>query len=243
MSFTRNVKTRCARVKLLLMCRYTAINLAEDLNDFATVAPNINEDFLANFKQLTEDVSAVIGPVALRKDAKAITQRINDRIAELSYPVNCLELLIDAEYEYTRVSSHDFGIDDLRHALTARKKLAVLPALKTVIDNMKGDPEMNMPMNFSPEILSIFESGYEAINLGLSERYAIQAEIKKIVQENGRKAEQLFTTLRYIQFVGRMIYRYRDPAKALLYNFSSVMKSIAPAARKTEEPAPAPPAV
>jgi hypothetical protein len=242
MTIIKMIKTRCSRVKLVLMCRFTAENLTNDLGDFTQVAKIINEESLTSFKTLTEEVSGIIGPVALRKLAKAITRRINDTMNDLSFKVNCLELVVDAAYSsIDNMTSHDFGIDALRHALTSHKTLKVLPALKVVNDNIANYQEVLIGEGLSTDLIGSLVNAYASINEDLTARYGLKSEIKKAVHENRKKTEELFTYLRYVQAVGQVIYHKRDPARELLYTFSSVIKSIAPAARKPGEAVPTPP--
>jgi len=216
----------CKNEELPVVCRFGAMSLARDLNDFTTYSPMFDEPYLAAFKTRIEIVQELVQPKSETVELKVITERIYQTLDDLISPVNYLEGYLKLAGNQVQISSADFGLVQLRKSTRARDLEGVVKQLHTVEGNIKKYKKELMAKGLTEVLIARFTDAVKLLTEDKDKSYSLVSNRAAIVQNNMGLLSDLKDQLTEICRIGKILYKQTDQAKLKDYTFTQMMNQI-----------------
>jgi hypothetical protein len=232
----------CRVEELPIICRFTAFSLNRDLSDFSNYAGKFDADYLEAFNErINTCTELLLGPKTETVQLKLITDNLYNTMGGLITPINHLSGYIDLADGTIPISMADFGLTALRKGISIKDTESVLNSLHMVSSNIARYNEALTAMGMKPELVTRFANDTEIIAENKQQQYEILSGRRIIVQNNTIYFNELYDILQEILKVGKILYKFVDPAKLLDYTFTELRKRVR---RTTSTPdnTPTPPA-
>lgn len=226
MNLNTNRSFDCKNEELPVLCRFCAISLARDLNDFTAYSPMFDAAYLTAFKGRIETVGELIQPQSETVALKVITDRIYQTLDDLIPPINYLEGYLKLAGKQVPLSSTDFGLVQLRRKARARDLEGVLKQLHTVGENSKKYKKELMAKGMTEEMISKFVAAAKLLTEDKDQSYKLISSRAAIVQSNMGLLTVLKNQLTEICTIGKILYKQTDQAKLKDYTFAQMKKHI-----------------
>jgi len=230
----------CKDEELPVVCRFGAISLERDLNDFTAYSPMLDATHLATFKTRIEVVQELILPKSETVELKVITGRIYQTLDDLISPINHLEGYLKLAGNQVPISSADFGLVQLRKSVRGRDVENVLKQLHTVGENINRYKTALMAKGLTESLIAKFTEVSKPLAADKERKYTLASNRAAIVQNNRGLLNELGDQLAEICKVGKILYGQTDQAKLKDYTFAQMMKQVKRSAQATDPKAEPP---
>jgi hypothetical protein len=224
----------CKSEELPVVCRFGAISLERDLNDFTTYSPMFDAPYLAAFKAKIEVVQELVQPQSETVELKVITERIYQTLDDLISPINHLEGYLKLAGKQVPVSSADFGLVQLRKSVRVRDVENVLKQLHTVGENINKYKTVLMAKGLTEALIAKFAEVAKPLAADKDKKYTLVSNRAAIVQNNRGLLNELGDQLAEICRIGKVLYGQTDQAKLKDYTFAQMLKQVKRSAQATD---------
>lgn len=229
----------CKSEELPVVCRFGAISLARDLNDFTAYSPLLDALYLASFKAKIEVVQELVQPKSETVELKVITERIHRTLDDLFSPINHLEGYLKLAGKQVPISYADFGLVQLRKSARMRDVENVLQQLHIIGENINKYKPALVAVGLTDVLVAKFAEVANPLAADKDKKYTLVSNRAAIVQNNRGLLNELGDQLAEICRVGKILYKQTDLAKLKDYTFAQMMKQVkrsAPATDTKKEP-------
>lgn len=216
----------CKNDELPMICKATLANAKRDLTDFAAYSPKFNEPFITGFGTKIGNLSQIIEPRGETALLAAINQGLYETMDSLIKPLNYLAGYLRMGNGTVKISTAQYGINDLRKAIKRRDSEAVIKMLHLVTTNNTRYAEVLKSHGLTDSLMEVFTNASDKLDKGKQQTMEIRSNRKAIVQNNIGLFNELNDQLTELLYVGKILYKGVDEAKTKDYTFSELKKLV-----------------
>lgn len=221
-------KFTCRIDELPVLAEFIIESMNRDLSDFIAEYPELNEDYLSDFRKKRTEVLGLLRPKKITSDLKEVTQRIEKNLDGMRKHLTKLEVsvrLADKNEEIT-MSYKDFGMKFVRQAIK------------------NGDVEqfdgtmLYLKQNITQQYAALSHHGYSDAKRDalyklwdkIMEDNALQNQHldsrDSLVEKNIHVFNELWEIMTEVCFAGKSIYQTDFPARADEYTIAELINRI-----------------
>jgi len=215
----------CKDEELPVICTIASTSLKRDIADFADYSPKFNTEYINTFEQAIAATIDVVEPQAETMERKMITERMRSEMDGLIDPLNRLSGYIRLAPSL-KMSDADFGISQLRKAITAKDPESVIASLHLLNVNITKYMNLLVEQGFGDNLANLFRETASALADDKQKQAAIISNRRLIVQNNMVKFNILYDQLVEILSFGKILYKNSNAAKLQDYTFNSLKKLV-----------------
>jgi hypothetical protein len=224
----------CKNEELPVVCRFGALSLARDLNDFTTYSSMFDAAYLAAFQSKIEAVQELVLPRSETVELKVLTDRIYLTLDGLVTLTNRLEGYLKLAGKQVPISSADFGLVQLRTSAHKRDVENVLQQLSVVDGNIRKYQSALKAKGLTDGLTGKLSETAKQLTADKERKYTLVSTRAAIVQSNTEELNDLKVQLTEICRIGKVLYKGSDQAKLKDYTFAHLMKQVRRETKVTE---------
>jgi len=221
--------------ELTVLCNLTSSSLSRDQADFASYSPKFTQEYVTSFESAIATANNVIEPQSEILEQKKITAKMFDTLNGLIDPINRLAGYIRLANGELKLTSAEFGLDQIRKSISAKDVEGVLNTIHVILANVEKYKEQLIGQGLTEELISKFSNASATLSADKKKQYELIIHRKSVVQDNRALFNNLYASLSEILAVGKILYKATDPAKRQEYTLSDLKKRV----RRISKPAPA----
>jgi hypothetical protein len=221
-----NRSYNCKDEELPVLCRFSAISLRRDLNDFTAYSPKLSAAYLTAYESGIAKVEELLSPASETAEMKKITDRIHSGMIVLQDYVNHLGGYLEMAGSSIDLSAADFGLSELRKGINNNDPEKVLDRLRDVNKNVEKYKAALSEQGFTDTLRNKMVEVYTSLNADRQLQYQILTNRKALVQSNVGTLNDLNNQLTEVLRIGKILYRGKDAVKLQEYTLSELKKRV-----------------
>jgi hypothetical protein len=235
MSTNASRNFNCRNEELPIICGFSAISLARDLEAFGAYSPQFNSEYVEIYKDNIDAAQELVQPKAETLQLKLLNEHIYTTLDSLLTDVNHVDGYLGLAQKTVPLSATDFGLTQLRKSCRSRDLENVLTQIRTVKGNMMRYESELAAKGLSEALIGKFDETEVQLSDNRKTKYEIVSNRMALVQNNIGTLNDLHDQLTEICRIGKILFKQTDKAKLKDYTFSYLLKQVR-RVQKAEEP-------
>ncbi len=222
----------CKNEELPIICGFSAISLARDLEAFAAYSPQFNSEYVDIYKANIDAAHELVQPKAETVQLKMLNEHIYSTLDSLITDANHMEGYLMLAKKAVPLSASDFGLTQLRKSCRSRDLENVLTQMRTVKGNMMRYGTELATKGMTEAFVEKFAETEAQLAENRNAKYGIVSNRAAIVQNNMGTLNALYDQFTEICTIGKILFKKTDKAKLNDYTFSYLLKQV----RRVQKP-------
>jgi len=222
----------CKNEELHIICGFSAISLARDLEAFAAYSPQFNSEYVEIYKANIDAAQELVQPKAETVQLKKLNEHIYSTLDSLITDTNHVEGYLMLAKKAVPLSASDFGLTQLRKSCRSRDLENVLTQMRTVKGNMMRYGTELATKGMTEAFVEKFAETEAQLAENRNAKYGIVSNRAAIVQNNMGTLNALYDQFTEICTIGKILFKKTDKAKLNDYTFSYLLKQV----RRVQKP-------
>ena len=222
----------CKNEELPIICGFSAISLARDLEAFAAYSPQFNSEYVDIYKANIDAAQELVQPKAETVQLKKLNEHIYSTLDSLITDANHVEGYLMLAKKTVPLSAADFGLTQLKKSCSNRDLENVLTQMRTVKGYMIKYGTELATKGLTEAFVEKFAETEAQLAENRKTKYEIVSNRAAIVQNNMGTLNDLYDQFTEICKIGKILFKKTDKAKLNDYTFSYLLRQV----RRVQKP-------
>jgi translation elongation factor EF-1beta len=222
----REVKMPCRIEEIPFLAEFTRDYFVRDRADFTAFSDVFSDKYLQKFDTQIKMVKERMAPALLTAEMKTITNRIRSQYITLRSIVNKVERYTVMAKGTMDTKPANFGFKNLRKKLRLKDDEAVVKKLRELLQHIDKNYEALEVNGLSKAYRQEIEEAINAFEADIIAQTRKIDEREKVVKQNARQFDTLWSMMTEIMGTGKVIYKTKDKARVKDYTYSEMIKKV-----------------
>ncbi len=218
-------KFDCRVADLPVLAGFLKESYRRDQADFEQYSPDFNAGYLSRLEQLLLEAEALVSPVQLTKELKAVNLHLRQSMDALKPLLNRLEGYALRAAGLT-VAAGDFGFRAVRRGISASNPEDTMAALKVLLQHVNANFAALQAKGYSEEARAALVALQTAIKHSNQTGNRLLDSRELQVQNNLKTLNALWDVITDICNTGKRLYKGADPVRTRDYTLSHLQTRI-----------------
>ena len=207
-----------------------------DKADFVAHSSRFADPFGAEYVALNDEVEALPTARGVNSERKKANARIKATLFLLTSDIDKVENLIDLTKEDLTIAKKDFGVRQVRAAISDAKEPELVTTMHNLMDNVKANLKPLMNIGLTIDLLTTIEIRVKSVTADSVLQHMTGGRRGQLVHDNSIKYDAFQTMMKLILNTGKTLYKRKNPSK--LKDFTLVELRRKHRAAKTDQVPP-----
>lgn len=204
--------------------RKLSASFERDKSEFLAHSSRFADPFLANYVALNDEVEALPTVPGVNSELKQATGLVQDFFLLLSSDIDKLENLIGLTTEKLTIAKTDFGVSQVRAAISASKEPELVKAVHNLMENVKVNMKPLTNIGLTDELLASIETNVKSITSEVVLQHKIRGRRGQLVLNNSSRYDAFQTMMKLILSTGKVLYKRKNISKKKDYTLAELKR-------------------
>lgn len=216
--------------------RMVGSSFERDKADFTAFSTRFADPFGADYRALNEEIAALPNIKGSNSELKMITKRLKENLHLFLFDMDKLDSLITLSLENLTIARNDFGIRQVRRAVTDGKVPEMEIAVNNLLKNVNANLKPLKAIGLTDAFLKNLEARVKVVTNDALLKHTIIGNRGQIVLNNTTRFEEFKKLLKFILITGKALYKTTNPPKSRDYTIAFLRRKH----RASQAPVPEP---
>ncbi|NDP23113.1 MAG: hypothetical protein GZ091_18840 [Paludibacter sp.] len=193
--------------------RKLGASFERDKADFQAHSSRFADPFGAEYVALNDEVEALPTVKGVNSELKKATARIKATLLILGSDIDKVENLINLTKEDLTIAKKDFGVRQVRAAISAVKEPELVTTMHNLMDNIKANIKPLTNIGLTSDLLTTIENRVKSVTAGEVLQSQIQGRRGQVAYNNSARYDDFQTMMKLILETGKTLYKRKNPTK------------------------------
>ena len=193
--------------------RKLGASFERDKADFLAHSSRFADPFGAEYVALNDEVEALPTVRGVNSELKKATARKKETLLLLSSDIDKVENLINLTKEDLTIAKKDFGVRQVRAAISAVKEPELVTTMHNLIENVKANIKPLKNIGLTDELLTTIETRVKSVTADEVLQSQIEGRRGQVTFTNSARYDDFQTMMKLILETGKTLYKRKNPTK------------------------------
>ena len=184
-----------------------------DKADFLAHSSRFADPFSADYVALNDEVEALPTVKGVNSELKKATARIKATLFLVASDIDKVENLIELTKEDLTIAKKDFGIKQVRAAISEVKEPELVTTVHNLMDNLKANIKPLTNIGLTGDLLTTIENRVKLVTAGAVLQHKIFGRRGQLAHDNSIRFDAFQTMMKLILESGKTLYKRKNPTK------------------------------
>jgi uncharacterized protein (DUF1697 family) len=231
-------KFNCKMEDVPVITGFVLSSMETDKTDFFGYSTVFDDQFITTVKSKQTQCNELIKSDDVLKDQKSATVQIENMLNALRVKLNPLEGYLKLAESELSILIGDFGLKNIRTAISKGNVEGVLSNAQSLITNVKKNEEVLKAKGMKAEVLTSVKTLVDEIEKFNKLQNELKNKRSRVTSNNIKDFNELWDMLSIILDAGRALYRGSDAVKLKEYTLANLLKRVHTQSGKNKASAP-----